>query len=104
MVSRKTGHGALLPLPVDLGEALARYLQYGRPATSSRRLFVLSQERIGSPISQSIVGRAVQEALRRAGLTSVTGGANLLRHSLATNLLAGGAGLVEIGDVMGHRS
>lgn len=80
--TRKTGHGALLPLPDEVGDALVRYLQHGRPATSSRRVFVLTQDRIGAPISEAIIGRAVQEALRRAGLISASGGANLLRHSL----------------------
>lgn len=102
--TRKTGHAALLPLPVDVGEALTRYLRHGRPPTSSRRVFVLTQDRIGAPISESIIGRAVQEALRKAGFETVTGGANLLRHSFATNLLANGVSLTQIGDVMGHRS
>ena len=31
--ARKTGHGALLPLPQELGSALAGYLQHGRPDT-----------------------------------------------------------------------
>lgn len=103
VVARKTGHAALLPLAADVGDALARYLQHGRPPSSSRRVFVLTRDRVGEPISESIIGRAVQEALR-AGLETVTGGANLLRHSLATNLLANGVSLSAIADVMGHRS
>src|SRR5690625_505381 len=104
VVTRKTGHAALLPLPADVGDALTRYLQHGRPPSSSRRVFVLTRDRVGEPISESIIGRAVQEALQKAGLETVTGGANLLRHSLATNLLANGVTLPEIADVMGHRS
>lgn len=101
---RKTGHGALLPLPGEIGEAVATYLQLGRPDTPTRRLFVLHWLRVGAPISDSIVGRAVERSLRRAGISAPTCGANLLRHSLATDLLAGGATLPEIADVMGHRS
>lgn len=100
---RKTGHGALLPLPEDVGEAVASYLQHGRPQTASRRVFVLGRLRAGAPISESIVGRAVREAVRRADIDAPTQGANLLRHSLATGLLAGGATLGEIADLMGHR-
>jgi integrase/recombinase XerD len=38
--ARKTGHGALLPLPGEVGAALADYLQHGRPRTPARQVFV----------------------------------------------------------------
>lgn len=102
--ARKTGHGALLPLTSEVGKALAGYLQYGRPDTEVRALFVLHRLRVGAPISTSIVGRAVDNALRRAEVDAPVRGANLLRHSLATDLLAHGAGLHEIADLLGHSS
>ncbi|WP_456506030.1 tyrosine-type recombinase/integrase [Arthrobacter sp. UYCu723] len=48
--------------------------------------------------------RAVEHALDNAGIDVPTRGSNLLRHSLATELLEHGAGLSEIADVMGHSS
>lgn len=102
--SRKTGHGALLPLIQEVGEALAAYLQQARPETSNREVFVLHKQRIGAPISGSIVRRGVGRALERAGITAPTCGSNLLRHSLATGLLEHGVGLKDIGDLMGHSS
>ncbi|MGH3856064.1 MAG: site-specific integrase [Pseudonocardiaceae bacterium] len=102
--SRKTGHGTLLPLTGEVGAALADYLRHGRPDTPTRQVFVLHRLRVGAPISDSIVGRAVDNALRRAGITAPMRGGNLLRHSLATGLLAHGAGLSEIADLLGHRS
>lgn len=102
--SRKTGHGALLPLTGEVGTALADYLQHGRPASDTRQVFVLHRLRVGAPISDSIIGRAVDNALRQAGIAAPVRGANLLRHSLATDLLAHGAGLSEIADVLGHSS
>jgi len=102
--SRKTGHGALLPLTAEVGTALAGYLQHGRPGTTSRQVFVLHWLRAGEPISTSIVGRAVDNALRRAGMDAPIRGANLLRHSLATDLLDRGASLREIADLLGHSS
>ena len=100
--ARKTGHGALLPLTGEVGTALADYLQHGRPEVDAREVFVLHWLRLGAPISTSIVGRAVQRALDNAGIDAPTRGGNLLRHSLATELLAGGASLPEIADVLGH--
>lgn len=102
--ARKTGHGAVLPLTVEVGSALADYLQHGRPHIGAREVFVLHRLRIGAPISTSIVGRAVQRALDNAGIDAPTRGGNLLRHSLATELLAGGASLLQIADLLGHSS
>jgi integrase/recombinase XerD len=101
--ARKTGRGAMLPLPHDLGAALADYLRHGRPPTRARQVFVLHRQRVGAPISDSIVGRAVDHALRNAGMDAPIRGANLLRHSLATDLLGHGASLTEIADLFGHR-
>lgn len=102
--ARKTGHGALLPMTAEAGAALAGYLRDGRPGTASREVFVLHRLRTGAPVSGSIVGRAVDNALRRAGMHAPIRGGNLLRHSLATDLLAGGASLQEIGGLLGHSS
>jgi integrase/recombinase XerD len=102
--ARKTGRGALLPLPCEVGAALAGYLRYARPDTRARQVFVLHRLRVGAPISPSIVGRAVDNALRRAGIVAPMRGANLLRHSLATELLGHGASLSEIADLFGHSS
>lgn len=100
--ARKTGHGALLPLTSEVGAALGDYLQHGRPDTDAREVFVLHWLRVGAPISTSIVGRAVQRAVDHAGIDTPVRGGNLLRHSLATGLLAGGASLPEIADLLGH--
>ena len=85
-----------------MGTALADYLRDGRPDTPARQVFVLHWLRAGAPISVSIVGRAVDNALRRAGMDAPVRGANLLRHSLATDLLGHGASLREIADLLGH--
>jgi integrase/recombinase XerD len=100
--TRKTGHGAQLPLTAEVGAALADYLQHGRPDTPAREVFVLLRQRRGAPISDSIVGRAVDRALRRAGIEAPWRGGNLLRHSLATGLLARGVSLGEIAGLLGH--
>lgn len=100
--SRKTGHGALLPLTAEVGAALSDYLQHGRPVTPARELFVLVCRPAGAPISASIVGRAVDHAVSRAGIDAPTRGANLLRHSLATGLQERGVSLAAIADLLGH--
>lgn len=102
--ARKTGHGARLPLTAEVGTAIADYLQRARPVTTDRHVFLLQRLRVGMPISVSIVGRAVVNALERAGIQAPMRGANLMRHSLATDLQARGVGLRQIADVLGHAS
>jgi site-specific recombinase XerD len=102
--TRKTGHGALLPLPVDVGEAIVGYLQRGRPASDDRHVFLLHQQRVGAPIDRRVVGDVARRAVARTGIQAPVRGANLLRHSLASGLLANGASLKEIADLFGHRA
>ncbi len=104
VVTRKTGHGAMLPLPADLGRALAAYLQQGRPDTKARQVFVLHRQHAGAPINGNLVGDAVKRSLEHAGIDAPMRGSNLLRHSLASELLGHGATMKEIADVMGHSS
>jgi integrase/recombinase XerD len=104
--SRKTGHGAVLPLTAEVGEAIAAWLREGRPAIEGRPLFVQLQRgrAPGCPLTGDAVGSAVARALARAGIDAPVHGANLLRHSLATGLQAGGASMQQIAGLMGHSS
>jgi integrase/recombinase XerD len=91
-----------LPLPTDVGQAVATYLRRGRPSgAEGRRVFV----RVLAPhraLSSDAVSMAVVAAGRRAGLGAIT--AHRLRHTAATEMLRAGAPLSEIGQVLRHRS
>ena len=92
-----------LPLPQDVGEALVRYLSHGRPRCSSRRVFI----RIKAPhkgFSSSVaICNIVRRALLRVNLNPAFKGSHLMRHSLATQMLRGGASLAEIGKLLRHQ-
>jgi integrase/recombinase XerD len=91
-----------LPLPVDVGDALADYLRHGRSADAEgRSLFV----RVKAPhraMTPHGVTQVVVSASRRAGLGDIT--AHRLRHTAASELLRQGAPLREIGQLLRHRS
>ena len=90
-----------LPLPVDVGKALADYLAHGRPKTGSRDVFV----RLQAPwrgFMPTAVTALVYSACARAGLTRVS--AHVLRHTAATELLRAGASLGEVGQVLRQRT
>lgn len=89
-----------MPLPVDVGEALAGYLQNGRPVCSHRGVFV-TERAPRKVIPADLVGDVVRRASRRIGGPDVR--AHRLRHALATDLLAKGTALVDISQVLRHR-
>ena len=94
----------LMPLPPDVGAALANYLRDGRPHADSRRVFLRQDApHVGFATSGSVFAVA-NTALKRAGIQGFAHmGAHLFRHSLATALLRSGASLTEIGQVLRHR-
>jgi site-specific recombinase XerD len=92
-----------LPLPHDVGEAIAAYLRNGRPASSCRRVFLRTRAPWRGVAKSSSISAIVGRALTRAQVKSATHGAHQFRHSLATNMLRRGASLTEIGQVMRHR-
>ena len=103
-VRGKRGPKTALPLPVDVGEAIAAYLRHGRPRSTDRRVFVRSKAPIRGFLSQCAIGSIIRHALQRAGIQAPTTGAHQFRHALATQMLRHGASLTEIGELLRHRS
>lgn len=91
------------PLPTDVGTAVATYLRE-RPPSPTRRVFLCRRAPCRSFGSAGAVTTIVRRALGRADLHPPVRGAHVLRHSLATRLLRHGASLVQIGEVLRHRS
>ena len=90
-----------LPLPVEVGEAIAAYLGRGRPKTTRREVFLSGIAPI-APLSRGGVSSIVRRACRRAGVAPV--GAHRLRHTMACAMVGAGVPLPEIGQVLRHRS
>jgi len=92
-----------LPLPRDVGEAVAAYLRRWRPRCATRRLFVRLKAPIRAFSTYEAVSSIVKRALARAGLRPPKRGAHLLRFTLATNLLRRGGSLAEVAEILRHR-
>jgi site-specific recombinase XerD len=102
---RKTRHGAVVPLAHDAGRAIVAYLREERPATDERRVFVQHRGAgRGRQLSANAVSAVVVRSLERAGVQSPVAGGYVLRHTVATRLVQGGASLKEVADFLGHRS
>jgi integrase/recombinase XerD len=101
LVRGKASRLERLPLPADVGEALAGYLTTGRPRCEERALFL----RAPAPHRRITVGAIsvlVHAACTRAGLDPIA--THRLRHTVASELLRHGAGLPEIGQLLRQRS
>lgn len=103
LIKGKGNERSKLPLPAQVGEALADYLKNGRPNTTSRALFFTVKAPIVAIARQEVVGHMVARVLTKAGIDTPQKGAHRLRHTLATEMLRQGASLAEIGEILRHR-
>jgi integrase/recombinase XerD len=101
VVCGKGNRAERLPLPVDVGDALAGYLRHGRAGTAEGRWVFVTVRAPHRPLSPREVGRVAIRAGRHAGIGEVT--AHRLRHTAATSMIRAGASLPEIGQVLRHR-
>ncbi len=101
LVHGKAGVDERLPLPVDVGEAIAGYLRRGRPRHACRSLFLRQRPPIG-PLSPTGVRSSLYRACDKLGI--IRFGAHRLRHTTAAELLKAGASLEEVAQVLRHRS
>lgn len=92
----------VLPLPASTGEAIAAYLKNERPQTSNRAVFVRHVAPRDEPAGPDLVRKTIRQAYARAGLPYTR--SHLLRHTMASRLLAGGSSLKEVADVLRHRA
>jgi len=100
----KGGKAVLLPMPVDVGQAIADYLRRDRPRCSVRIVFIRDRAPLIGFRNSMAISTLVMRALKLAGVESAHTGAHVFRHSLATSLLGQGCSLDEIGELLRHQS
>jgi site-specific recombinase XerD len=70
----KSRRAAQLPLPRQVGHAIAEYLRHGRPTTTDRHLFVTHALPIGRPLASCAARQAIRRAFQRARLAAPSTG------------------------------
>ncbi len=101
----KTGRATRLPIPLDVAEALADYLKFGRPASEHREVFLIGHAPYSPLAWRNNFYAEIQRCRAKAGLPPRRhAGAQALRHTLATRMLAAGNPPAVIAGALGHRS
>ena len=91
--ARKIRQERHLPVPVRLGEAVARYLTASRPQTGERTLFVRFAHMLGAPMGREQIRGTIRRAYARAGIPPQVTGTHALRDTKAASLYNAGADL-----------
>jgi integrase/recombinase XerC len=100
-VTGKRSKTRIVPIVAAVREAIDEYVrQCPYPLSGEAPLFVGAR---GGPLNPDLVRRSVAAARKRLGLPD-TLTPHALRHSFATHLLAGGADLRALQELLGHAS
>jgi len=102
-VTGKSGTEVRLPLPQDVGDAIAAYLECRPSICPSNRVFLRTIAPCRPFLRGDGISSVVKHAMKRAGIMSPFKGAHVLRHTAATEMLRHGVPLDKIGLVLRHR-
>jgi site-specific recombinase XerD len=102
-VSGKSRYEVRLPLPQDVGDAIAAYLAR-RPSTCpSDHVFLRNIAPFRPFLNGDGVSSLVRRLMQQVGIVAPVKGAHVLRHTAATEMLRHGGPLEKIGLVLRHR-
>ena len=99
----------LVPLAAAAAAQLTRYLTDARPTLASRARAAtptdaLFLSRTGRALDRARVWQIIKATAAKAGLDRTACSPHTLRHSFATHLVAGGADLRAVQEMLGHVS
>lgn len=102
-VMGKARYEVRLPLPQDVGDAIAAYLECRPCACRSDRVFLRTIAPCRPFRNGDGISSVVKRIMKRAGIVTPVKGAHVLRHTAATEMLRHGVPLEKIGLVLRHR-
>lgn len=95
-IQKKTRVEASIPMPVDVGNAIYRYITQARPKTDSRYIFVPNRVNRESYCTVTCLN-ALKKILPEHGF-------RILRKTFATQTLRSGTGIHRVAELLGHSS
>jgi site-specific recombinase XerD len=106
IVQEKTNVPLVLPLLVDVGNAIADYILNGRPDSQQPYIFLRTQAPFQNLAGRSACYAVGNKIMKEAGIRQGKGerqGFHCLRHSVAARLLSEETPLPVISSILGHR-
>jgi len=100
-VTGKRNKTRIVPLLPGVREAIEHYIDLCPHVVEADQPIFRGKR--GGPLSPNLIRRVVQQARTRLGIADTTT-PHALRHSFATHLLAGGADLRSLQELLGHAS
>ena len=100
----KSGKERILPLPREVGAAVADYILHGRPVSNYRFVFLHNMAPYGPIGSGSALNTVLVNHLVQIGIDPPRASVHMLRHSLATRMVNIGVPIKDIADILGHSS
>src|SRR5271154_2619944 len=101
--SRASRYEVRLPLPQDVGDAIAAYLACRPSICPSDHVFLRNIAPFRPFRRGDGISSVVKSLMQRAGIVAPVKGAHVLRHTAATEMLRHGVPLEKIGLVLRHR-
>lgn len=100
IIQEKTKTSLTLPMPVEVGNAVYKYMKYGRPSVDSEYVFIRHKAPYGK-LTNKTCTIALWSILPER--KNVAGGFHVTRRTFATNVLRNGASADQVMDTLGHR-
>ena len=101
----KTMRARTLPIPQEVGEAIADYIMHSRPRLANPFVFLRHKAPIGPMLTANSISGMIRKHCEKLGFVfTQRTGAHLLRHSLATKMVNSGVTTKEVSDMFGHAS
>ena len=100
----KTHSDRRLPISDKLGQAVVEYIQFIRPETDNRELFVRFKHICGEPMGSSQIRGVVRRIYDKSGADIKSTGTHILRRTAGTQLYNSGNSLKLTADILGHES
>ena len=97
IIQDKTDREIEIPMPVEVGNAIYRYLKFGRHASESPNVFIKDRAPYDS-VQRSVCLRALYKTVP----SQKGAGYHIMRRTFATKRLRGNTGRQTIADLLGH--
>lgn len=99
---RKAGNSTVYPLDPEVGEAILSYLEFGRPTSEHRQIFLSSIKPFEPFITSAALSHQTRQYIASAGIDVERPGTHIFRYSCAQRLFEKAMPLKTIGDFLGH--